>query len=270
MTPLPPATQDDAHRHAVASFEKLLVMMDELREQCPWDREQTWQTLRTLTLEETAELSEAILEGSPDHVAKELGDLLLHIVFYGRLALEEQSFTLGQVIDRLMEKLVRRHPHIYGTTQADDAHAVKANWEEIKLKEGTGSVLAGVPAGLSSLVKAYRMQEKAAAVGFDWPNAHGPRQKVEEELKELDQAQTEANLTAMQDELGDVLFSLVNLARHLGLNPDDALEATNRKFRRRFQWLEQQAQAQGTPLKSLPLAQLEALWQAAKAHPAQP
>jgi XTP/dITP diphosphohydrolase len=256
------------------AFGRLLKIMDELREQCPWDRAQTMHTLRHLTLEEVHELSESILADDLPEVKKELGDLLLHIVFYARLADEQKVFDIAGLIHQLCEKLIRRHPHIYGNVSADNADAVKANWEEIKLKEGNKTVLGGVPKGLPALVKAYRIQEKVSSVGFDWENSAQVLDKVEEEIGELRQVlpvlsnkQTLADdaLRAQAEaELGDVLFSIVNYARFLGINADDALEKTNRKFLHRFAHVEAAAQAAGKPLKDHSLAELNALWDDAK------
>lgn len=262
------------------AFARLLKIMDELREQCPWDREQTLQTLRHLTLEEVHELSESILAGDLAEVKKELGDILLHIVFYARLADEQKAFDIAGLIHQLCEKLIRRHPHIYGDVSADNPDAVKANWEEIKLKEGNKTVLGGVPKGLPSLVKAYRIQEKVSSVGFDWENSAQVLDKVEEEIGELRQVlpmvakgQT-LNDTSLRDraeeELGDVLFSIVNYARFLGINADDALEKTNRKFLQRFAHVEVAAQAAGKPLKQYTLDELNALWEEAKRAQPQP
>ncbi len=276
-TTLPNLTDlPDRHKHALAAFGQLLVIMDELRERCPWDKEQTLESLRHLSLEEVYELSEALLAGDLQEVKKELGDLLLHIVFYARLGREQQAFDMAGVINHVCEKLIRRHPHIYGDVQADDATAVKANWEEIKLQEQKASgqeakpkgVLAGVPAGLSSILKAYRMQEKAAGVGFDWENAGQVLEKVEEEIGELKAELQNGNIKTKSEEFGDLLFSLVNLARHLKINPDDALELTNRKFMTRFASVEAQAAAANLKLKEATLAVMNLWWEKAKQMPA--
>jgi XTP/dITP diphosphohydrolase len=251
----------------LAQFDRLLTIMDELRAQCPWDREQTWESIRHLTLEETAELSDAILDGDPDEVKKELGDILLHIVFYSKIGDEQQHFDIGDVIDSLCAKLIRRHPHIYGEVKADDAETVKQNWEKIKLAEKgrneKRSVLDGVPRSLASLVKAYRMQEKVAQVGFDWKSVDGAIDKVQEEWQELRDADTSKE---KEEEFGDLLFALVNYARFSGINPDDALENTNRKFIRRFQYIEARAAETDRKMGDFPLEELDAWWNEAKAN----
>jgi XTP/dITP diphosphohydrolase len=262
-----------------AAFARLLQIMDELREGCPWDRKQTLDSLRHLTLEEVYELSDAILQRDLPELKGELGDLLLHIVFYARIAREQEAFTIESVIHQVCDKLVRRHPHIYGEVQATDAEAVAQNWEAIKQQEkGAGqerrSVLAGVPESLPSLLKAYRIQEKVSGVGFDWPDASQVIEKVQEELEELKQAHQQreaADATtrsqrhaALEGEFGDLLFSLVNYARFLELNPVDALDRTNAKFRERFQAIERAAEAEGRDLKDLSLREMEAHWQTAK------
>lgn len=253
---------------ALPAFERLLHIMDELREHCPWDREQTLESIRHLSIEEVYELGDAILAGNLDEVAGELGDLQLHIVFYARIAAEQGQWDIADVLHRICDKLVRRHPHVYGTVNAADSEAVKANWEQIKQQEGGAAkprgVLAGVPTGLPALVKAYRMQEKARGVGFDWPNAEQVWQKIEEELQEFSTAKAVDNKEEMEAEFGDLLFSLVNYARHMGLNPEDALERTNRKFKQRFEYMEAEAEAQQKNLKDLSLDEMEALWQQAK------
>lgn len=251
----------------LAQFDRLLTIMDELRAQCPWDREQTWESIRHLTLEETAELSDAILDGDPDEVKKELGDILLHIVFYSKIGDEKGNFDIGHVIDSLCAKLIRRHPHIYGEVKADNADTVKQNWEKIKLAEKDQnkprSVLDGVPRSLASLVKAYRMQEKVAQVGFDWKSIDGAIDKVEEEWQELRDA---ASGPEKEEEFGDLLFALVNYARFSGINPDDALENTNRKFLRRFRYIEARASETGREMGDFSLEELDAWWNEAKAN----
>lgn len=251
----------------LAQFDRLLTIMDELRAQCPWDREQTWESIRHLTLEETAELSDAILDGDPDEVKKELGDILLHIVFYSKIGDEQQHFDIGNVIDSLCAKLIRRHPHIYGEVKADDAETVKQNWEKIKLAEKgrneKRSVLDGVPRSLASLVKAYRMQEKVAQVGFDWKSVDGAIDKVQEEWQELRDAATSKE---KEEEFGDLLFALVNYARFSGINPDDALENTNRKFMRRFRYIEDRAAETDRKMGDFSLEELDTWWNEAKAN----
>lgn len=232
--------------------------MDDLRAKCPWDKKQTFETLRTLTIEETFELSEAIQDSDATEIKKELGDVLLHIVFYAKLADEKGWFDIKDVMDSLVEKLIHRHPHIYGDVKANDAETVKENWEKIKLKEkGNKGVLDGVPKSMPSLVKALRMQEKAAQVGFDWQNNDQVWDKVEEELKEFKDAKTKEE---REKELGDVLFSIVNYARAEGLNPDDALEYTNRKFKNRFEFIEKQAVKNNENLVELSLEEMDAYW----------
>jgi XTP/dITP diphosphohydrolase len=247
------------------AFSRLLDIMDELREKCPWDKKQTLESLRHLTIEETYELSDAILKGDTQELKKELGDVLLHIVFYARIASETNEFDIADVLHALSEKLIVRHPHIYGDVKADTEEQVKENWEQIKLKEGNKSVLSGVSKGTPSLVKAYRMQEKAAQVGFDWATSDQVWGKVEEELEELkaELVQTD-NQEKSQQEFGDLLFSLINLARKSGLNPDDALEYTNQKFMKRFMYIEESAKAQGKNLLSMSLEEMDAIWNEAK------
>lgn len=247
------------------AFSRLLDIMDELREKCPWDKKQTLDSLRHLTIEETYELSDAILKGDAQELKKELGDVLLHIVFYARIASETNQFDIADVLHSLSEKLIVRHPHIYGDVKADTEEQVKENWEQIKLKEGNKSVLSGVSKGTPSLVKAYRMQEKAAQVGFDWATADQVWGKVEEELSELKAELVQPdNLEKSQQEFGDLLFSLINLARKSGLNPDDALEYTNQKFMKRFMFIEESAKALGKNLLSMSLEEMDAIWNEAK------
>ena len=244
------------------AFGRLLNIMDDLREKCPWDREQTIESIRHLTIEETYELSDAILDNDMAEIEKELGDLALHLVFYSKIASETNAFDITSVLTGICEKLIRRHPHIYGDVQVDGADQVKQNWEQIKQKESKGkkSVLSGVPKSMPSLVKAMRMQEKAAQVGFDWPDKSLVWDKVEEELQEF----KEADNSEKPSEFGDVLFSLVNYARWHDINPDDALELTNRKFKNRFETIERVAKEQGRELKSLTLEEMEEIWQQAK------
>lgn len=245
------------------AFERLLTIMDELREKCPWDRKQTIESLRHLSIEEVYELSEAILEEDMNEVKKELGDVLLHIVFYAKIASETNQFDISDVINTLCEKLIVRHPHIYGDVEVKDEEEVKQNWEQIKLKESGGKkkLLSGVPKGLASIVKAYRMQEKAAQVGFDWPEIGQVWDKVEEELTELKEAESAQH---KEEEFGDLLFALINYARFSGINPDDALEKTNQKFKRRFEFIEQQADSIQRPLIDMSLDEMDQLWNQAK------
>ena len=239
-------------------------IMDDLRAQCPWDREQTFDTLRCLTIEETYELSDAIVEKNYADMCKELGDLLLHVVFYAKIADEEQRFDITKVINQLCDKLIRRHPHIYGNVESNTATEVHQNWEKIKLqKEGNRSVLGGVPQSLPALIKAFRIQEKVSGVGFDWNNRDEVWDKVQEEMGELQQ-EVSQNSDKVEDELGDLFFALINYARFLNLNPEDALEKTNRKFIRRFQYIEQQAKANNQKITDLSLDTMESYWQEAK------
>jgi len=247
------------------AFSRLLDIMDELREKCPWDKKQTLESLRHLTIEETYELADAIIKNDLKELEKELGDVLLHIVFYARITSEMGLYDISHVIHTLCEKLIVRHPHIYGNVQADTEEQVKENWEQIKLKEGNKSVLSGVSKGAPSLVKAYRIQEKAAQVGFDWETGEQVWAKVQEELQEFKEelAQTE-NKEKTEQEFGDLLFSLVNLARKSGLNPDDALEYTNQKFIKRFSFIEERAKSLGKNLKDMSLEEMDAIWNEAK------
>jgi len=247
------------------AFKRLLEIMDELREQCPWDKEQTFETLRHLTIEETYELSESILNKDIDGIKKELGDLMLHLVFYARIGSESQSFDMGDVIKYINEKLVYRHPHIYSDVEANDPKTVKENWEKIKLKEGRESVLSGVPVALPPLVKAYRIQEKAKGVGFDWEKPEQVWDKVIEELNELKyEVESGCEKDKAEHELGDLLFALVNYARFINVNPEDALERTNKKFIQRFQHLEGKAREMGKSLQDMSLAEMDVFWEEAK------
>ena len=255
-------------KSAVDAFEKMLGIMDELREKCPWDRVQTLESLRHLTLEETYELSDAIMEKDLDGIKKELGDLMLHIVFYAKIASEMKAFDMADVLQSINEKLVRRHPHIYGDVQVKDAGEVRDNWEKIKLTEGRDSVLGGVPHSLPALVKAYRIQEKASGVGFDWDNAGQVWEKVVEEMnefrREVDCAEEDCDKQHLQQEFGDLLFALVNYGRFLEINPEDALEQTNRKFIRRFQYVEKGAKRSGKFLHQMSLEEMDIFWNEAK------
>ncbi|MFN4284801.1 MAG: nucleoside triphosphate pyrophosphohydrolase [Lacibacter sp.] len=243
-----------------AAFERLVTIMDELREQCPWDRKQTIETLRPLTIEETYELADAILQKNWQHIKEELGDLLLHILFYARIGREQEQFTLEEVIRGISEKLVARHPHIYGNVQVQDEEEVKRNWEKLKMKEGKQSVLSGVPAGLPALVKAIRIQEKAKQVGFEWENKEQVYDKIQEELQELQAAVQSGDAAATEAELGDVLFSVINYARFLRVDADMALDRTNRKFIERFQKMEAAALEKGKPLAQMTLEEMDAIW----------
>ncbi len=246
------------------AFDRLLTIMDELREQCPWDRKQTFESLRHLTIEETYELGDAILDNNLDEIKKELGDLLLHIVFYAKIGSEDGHFDMAEVANSISEKLINRHPHIYGDVKVKDEEDVKRNWENLKLKEGKKSVLEGVPNSLPSLVKANRIQDKVAGVGFDWEEPAQVFEKVKEELAELQTEVGLANEDGMEAEFGDVLFSMVNYARFLGINPENALERTNKKFIKRFQYLEIMAKEQKKHLKDMTLAEMDVFWEQAK------
>ena len=251
----------------LSAFERLLDIMDELREQCPWDRKQTFESLRHLTIEETYELGDAILDNDLQEIKKELGDLLLHIVFYAKIGSEQNAFDVGDVANEICDKLINRHPHIYGDTKVYDADQVIKNWESIKLKEGRNSVLEGVPKSLPALVKAFRIQEKVAGVGFEWDNAKDVLDKVKEEITELKQEVEDQNLDKMEDEFGDVLFSLINYARYHKINPELALERTNKKFIKRFKYIEESAKKEGKVINELTLDQMEVFWNKAKKFP---
>lgn len=246
-------------------FGRLLKIMDELREQCPWDKKQTLETLRHLTIEETFELADAIADGDLPEVKKEIGDLLLHIVFYARIGSEKKAFDIADVIDALCEKLIHRHPHIYGDVKVTDEEEVKQNWEKLKLKEGSKSVLSGVPRSLPAMTKATRIQDKARGVGFDWDRPEQVWEKVQEEIGEL-KAEVDGGATKekVEEELGDVLFSLINYARFLDIDPELALERTNKKFIQRFQYLEEGAQKDGKKLSEMTLPEMDAYWNKAK------
>jgi MazG family protein len=246
------------------AFLRLVSIMDDLREKCPWDRKQTIQSLRHLTIEETYELVESISEEDWTGIKEELGDLLLHIVFYAKIGREQNQFTLDEVINGICDKLVARHPHVYGDVKVNDEEDVKKNWENLKLKEGKKSVLGGVPQSLPSLVKAIRLQEKARQVGFEWENKDQVWNKVEEEMQELHKAVNEGDQSEIESELGDVFFSLVNYARFLQLDADHALERTNKKFIQRFTQMEQQALQQGKDLNKMTLEEMDAIWNTIK------
>ena len=250
--------------HNNSAFERLLKIMDELREQCPWDKKQTIQTLRQLTIEETYELTDAITDQNWKGIKEELGDILLHIVFYAKIGTEQNQFTLDEVINGVCEKLIFRHPHIYGDVTVKNEEEVKSNWEKLKLKEGKKSVLGGVPKGLPATIKAMRLQEKAKQVGFEWENKEQVWEKVEEEKAELFEAIASGNRQHMEDELGDVFFSLINFARFLQLDAENALERTNKKFINRFTKMEEQAFKTGKPLQNMSLEEMDAIWNAIK------
>lgn len=254
----------NSRKAQLEAFDRLLTIMDELREQCPWDKKQTLQTLRHLTIEETYELGDAILENDLDEVKKELGDLLLHIVFYAKIGSETKDFDIADVANGICEKLINRHPHIYGDVEVNDEEDVKRNWENLKLKEGKKSVLEGVPKSLPALVKANRIQDKVAGVGFDWEQPEQVWEKLEEELGEFQEEVTKGDQQAMESEFGDVLFSMINYARFLKIDPENALERTNKKFIKRFQYLEQKAARLNKQLSDMTLAEMDVFWEEAK------
>ncbi|MBT0608502.1 nucleoside triphosphate pyrophosphohydrolase [Aequorivita echinoideorum] len=253
-----------SRENQLKAFDRLLTIMDELREQCPWDKKQTMETLRHLTIEETYELGDAILENDLDEVKKELGDVLLHIVFYAKIGSETGDFDIADVCNTISEKLIARHPHIYGDIKVADEKEVKRNWENLKLKEGKKSVLEGVPNSLPALVKASRIQDKVAGVGFDWEKPEQVFEKVQEELQELQHEIGESNQQNIESEFGDVLFSMINYARFLNVNPENALERTNKKFIKRFQYLENKAKQMNKSLKDMTLAEMDVFWNEAK------
>lgn len=246
------------------AFSRLLDIMDDLREKCPWDKKQTLESLRHLTIEETYELGDAILDNNLQEIKKELGDLLLHIVFYSKIGSETNNFDIADVCNEICDKLIHRHPHIYGDVVVHNEEEVKQNWEKLKLKEGKKSVLEGVPKGLPALVKASRIQDKVKGVGFDWEESHQVWDKVEEEIQEFKQEVALANQDKMEAEFGDVLFSLINYARFVNINPEDALERTNKKFISRFQYLENKAGKLGKSLADMTLAEMDVFWEEAK------
>ncbi|MFC7444484.1 nucleoside triphosphate pyrophosphohydrolase [Mesoflavibacter profundi] len=246
------------------AFDRLLTIMEQLREQCPWDKKQTMQTLRHLTIEETYELGDAILDNDLGEVKKELGDLMLHLVFYAKIGSETNDFDIADVLNTVCEKLIHRHPHIYGDVKVENEEDVKRNWEKLKLKEGKTSVLEGVPKSLPALVKASRIQDKVAGVGFDWEQPEQVWEKVEEELTEFKAEVNNKDEVAMENEFGDVLFSLVNYARFLKINPENALEKTNKKFTKRFTYLEEKAKSLNKNLKEMSLEEMDVFWEQAK------
>jgi XTP/dITP diphosphohydrolase len=245
-------------------FIRLVGIMDELREKCPWDREQTVETLRSMTIEETYELADSVTEKNWKGIREELGDLLLHILFYSRIAKEQQQFTLEEVIQGISEKLITRHPHIYGDVNVENEEDVKRNWEKLKLKEGKKSVLSGVPVSLPATVKALRLQEKARQVGFEWENKEQVWQKVEEEINELHEAVAKGETEKIEDEFGDLIFSLINYARFLRIDPENALERTNKKFIDRFTKMENEALKQSKDLNEMTLEEMDAIWNTIK------
>ena len=265
MALTPPSTASTPE----TAFTRLLTIMDDLRLNCPWDKKQTLESLRHLTIEETYELSDAILSNDLPEIKKELGDIMLHLVFYARIASETNDFNITDVLNGVCDKLENRHPHIYGDTEVNDENDVKRNWEKIKLKEGNRSVLGGVPASLPALVKASRIQEKARGVGFDWEEKQQVWAKVEEEMREFRNEFNAEDNSAIdhekaEGEFGDLLFSLINYARFININPEDALEKTNRKFIKRFQYLESKAAETGQSLQNMSLAEMDVFWEEAK------
>jgi len=246
----------------LAAFQRLLTIMDELREKCPWDRKQTFESLRNLTIEETYELADAILDKDIKGIKEELGDLMLHMVFYAKIAEEKNAFNIADAMNEVCEKLINRHPHIYGDVVADDEETVKKNWEQLKLQEGKKSVLGGVPKSLPAMVKAYRMQEKTAQVGFEWDNAEQVWEKVEEEIAEFKETLVNQESQARkEEEFGDILFSMINYARFQNIDPETALERINQKFKKRFEYIEANAPKS---MEEMSLEEMDALWNEAK------
>jgi XTP/dITP diphosphohydrolase len=254
----------NTRKEQLAAFNRLLDIMDELREKCPWDKKQTLESLRHLTIEETYELADAILENDLQEVKKELGDVLLHIVFYAKIGSEKNAFDIGDVANSISDKLIHRHPHIYGDVVVENEEDVKRNWEQLKLKEGKSSVLEGVPKNLPAVVKASRIQEKVAGVGFDWEKPEQVWEKVQEELTELNEEIKVGNKENTEKEFGDVLFSMINYARFIGVNPENALEKTNKKFINRFQYLEKEAKKEGKELSDMSLSEMDVYWEKSK------
>ena len=256
----------NSKQEKLKAIERVLDIMDTLREECPWDKKQTFESLRHLTIEETYELGEAILSGDRTQIKKELGDLLLHIVFYSKLGSEENAFDISDVANEISDKLVFRHPHIYGELKVKDEKEVKKNWELLKLKEENNTVLSGVPKGLPSIVKAQRIQEKASGVGFDWKSIEKVWGKVQEEMIELQTEVEKKNIEKIENEFGDLLFSLINYARFLKISPDTSLERTNQKFINRFNYIEQKAKKEGIKINEMSLSKMESIWTEAKSH----
>jgi len=255
----------NSRKEQLAAFNRLLDIMDDLREKCPWDKKQTLESLRHLTIEETYELADAILNNDLPEIKKELGDVLLHIVFYAKIGTEQKSFDIADVANAICDKLIHRHPHIYGDVVAESEEEVKRNWEQLKLKEGNKSVLEGVPKSLPAVVKASRIQEKVKGVGFDWENPEQVWAKVQEELTELNEEVKAGNKENTEKEFGDVLFSMINYARFIGVNPENALEKTNKKFINRFQFLEEAAKKEGKKLADMSLTEMDVYWEKSKA-----
>jgi len=254
----------NSRANQLQAFDRLLTIMDELRAQCPWDKKQTMESLRHLTIEETYELGDAILDNNLDEIKKEVGDLMLHLVFYAKIGSETNSFDIADVCNSICDKLIYRHPHIYGDVKVENEEEVQRNWEKLKLKEGKTSVLEGVPKSLPALVKANRIQDKVAGVGFDWEKPEQVWEKVEEELNEFKTEVAKNDKDKMESEFGDVLFSMVNYARFLNINPENALERTNKKFSKRFQYLETKAKSMNKALKDMTLKEMDVFWEEAK------
>lgn len=256
--------QSGSKHKDLEAIERLLVIMDELREKCPWDQKQTLESLRHLTIEETYELADAILEDDKAEINKELGDLLLHIVFYAKIGSETGDFDMSTIAHSICEKLIHRHPHIYGDVEVQDEEEVKKNWEALKLKEGRSSILEGVPKSLPALIKASRIQDKVSGIGFDWDNRLQVLAKVKEEIEELEEEISNGTVEDIEQEFGDLLFSLVNYARYIGVNPENALERTNKKFINRFQFMEEELKREGISFSELNLKQMDVYWDRAK------
>lgn len=256
----------NSRKDQLAAINRLLDIMDDLREKCPWDKKQTLESLRHLTIEETYELADAILDNDLPEIKKELGDVLLHIVFYAKIGSEKNAFDIADVANSICDKLIERHPHIYGDVNVENEHDVKRNWEQIKLKEGKKSVLEGVPKSLPAMVKANRIQDKVAGVGFDWEKPEQVWEKVQEELSELNDEIKRGNQDNIEKEFGDVLFSMINYARFIGVNPENALEKTNKKFINRFQYLEKATKKEGKQLADMSLKEMDAYWEESKKH----
>jgi XTP/dITP diphosphohydrolase len=254
----------NSRKWQLEAFNRLLDIMDDLREKCPWDQKQTFETLRHLTIEETYELADAILENDLQEIKKELGDVLLHIVFYAKIGSEKNAFDIADVANAISDKLIDRHPHIYGDVIVENEDDVKRNWEQLKLKEGKKSVLEGVPKSLPAVVKASRIQEKVAGVGFDWEKPEQVWEKVQEELAELNEEIKNGNNANIEKEFGDVIFSMINYARFIGVNPENALEKTNKKFINRFQFLEETASKEGKKLAEMSLTEMDVIWEKSK------
>lgn len=254
----------NSRKDQLKAFNRLLDIMDDLREKCPWDKKQTFESLRHLTIEETYELADAILDKDLPEIKKELGDVLLHIIFYAKIGSETNDFDIADVANSISDKLIDRHPHIYGDIKVEDENDVKRNWEQLKLKEGKTSVLEGVPKSLPAVVKANRIQDKVAGVGFDWERPEQVWEKVQEELSELNLEIEKGNKENIEKEFGDVLFSMINYARFIGVNPENALEKTNKKFINRFQYLEKAAKENGKSLQDMTLAEMDVFWNEAK------